>query len=350
MSNKSFFTNALLGIMIATGIVVAGKIDVKADNTIITGTVSKGTNASTLYLYSPSNGTYTVKIDNDTNTTACKTLTVGKTVTVSMYRGNDANMHAASIASGTSAAAVSVDSSNRATVTGTVLDTTTDQTLYLKTSSGDMTIKLDPTTDMSGSKVIVAGVNASVVVARGSDAYMHAISISTNGVSSESGITSGDSSSSSQTPSDVSNYIQITGTPTNDCKNGVLYLKCSDGTYYLNVDDGAAAGGFVFTDSNKLTAYIYRGNDATMHAARITGKRSSGASIGSSTTTFSGTVSSSSTEEMLYLITSGGTMKIKLDASTSLVNTKNLIKGQTVTVSGSIGSDAYWHAVTITGK
>ena len=53
---------------------------------------------------------------------------------------------------------------------------------------------------------------------------------------------------------------------------------------------------------------------------------------------------------MLYLNTSGGTMKFKLDSTTSLNNSKGLTKGKIVTVSGSVGSDEYWHAVTITTK
>ena len=156
--------------------------------------------------------------------------------------------------------------------------------------------------------------------------------------------------STSTTTTAPSGTTAVTGTPTNDSKNGELYLKTKDGTYYIIVDDGAAGSGFVFTESNTLTAYIYRGSDAKMHASKITGTRSSGGNVSSNTTSFTGTVAGNSTEEMLYLYTSGGTMSIKLDAGTTITNTKNLIKGQSITVNAAIGSDNYWHAVSIAGK
>ena len=120
---------------------------------------------------------------------------------------------------------------------------------------------------------------------------------------------------------------------------------------YLAVDSSTdTSGGFMFTPGNKVTAYVYRGSDANMHAAKIVGTRSSGATLNGSTMTFSGSVEANSTEEILYLNTSGGIMKFKLDQSTTLSNAKGLAKGRIVTVSGTVGSDEFWHAVSITAK
>jgi hypothetical protein len=274
-------------------------------------------------------------------------LIPGKAVTVGIYRGDDANLHADSIVSGKVNANVSIDS-NRSTVTGKVMEATTEDMLYLDTSSGEMHIKLDTTTDYSGVKIMTVGKEIAVVTSRGSDAYMHAISIADNSGTGSSSSTSTSSNSSSSAPA---NTTEVKGTPTDKSTSNVLYLNTDGGVMYLVIDsDTDTSGGFMFTPGNKVTAYVYRGSDANMHAAKVVGTRSSGATVGSTTTTFSGSVESNSNEGMLYLNTSGGTMKFKLDSTTSLNNSKGLTKGKIVTVSGSVGSDGYWHAVTITTK
>ena len=331
------------------GAISVSGMKVSAANTVVTGTVSKGTTANLLCLYEPSNGTYKLVIDDSTDTSHCKFLTIGKTVTVSMYRGNDSNLHAAVIASGKSLPNVSVDSSKTSTVTGTVMDATTDDMLYLKTSDGDMQIKIDAATNTSACKVLVSGAKITVVVSRGSDAYMHAVSISSGTGATTTTTTS--STSSSSTDFSQTSGTPVSGTATSESKDGVLYLSTKDGTYYI-VCDGQTdtSGGFMFVPGNKLTAYIYRGNDANMHASRVTGTRSGGSTLGSSKAAFGGTVDDKSNEEILYLKTSGGIMAFKLDPSTSLTGAKNLIRGRNVVITGAVGSDQYWHAISIEAK
>jgi len=346
--NKVIFKRifySFLSVVLVTGCLFTSKLQVKAANQIVTGTVAKGTTASMLYLYEPSNGTYKITIDSNTDTSACKFLTVGKTVTVSMYRGDDSNLHAAAIASGKNVSSVSVDSSNRSTVKGTVMDATTEEMLYLNTSDGEMHIKIDSGTNTSGCRILVSGANVTVVCSRGSDAYMHALSITTTDTSSSSSSSSSStSSSSSSTPTGTA----VTGTPTSNSRNGVLYLSTNDGTYYLICDSSCdTSSGFMFTPGNKLTAYIYRGDDANMHASKVIGTKASTSTLRSGTSTFTGTVESNSSEEMMYLNTSGGVMKFKIDSNTSLTGAKNLIKGSKVSVTGSVGADTFWHAITI---
>lgn len=330
---------------VAAALIPGGEVNARTLLATVQGTVSKGTTSDTLKLYSSSSGNYVIKIDSDTDTSRCKMLIPGKAVTVGIYRGDDAYLHADNIVSGKVNANVSIDS-NRSTVTGKVMDATTEDMLYLDTSSGEMHIKLDTTTDYSGIKLMTVGKEISVVTSRGSDAYMHAISISDNSVSGSSG-----STSTSTSDSAPANTTMVTGTPTDKSTANVLYLNTSGGVMYLVIDSNTdTSGGFMFTPGNKVTAYVYRGSDANMHAAKVVGTRASGATVGSSTTTFSGSVESNSTEEILYLNTSGGTMKFKLDSTTTLNNAKGLTKGKIVTISGSVGSDEFWHAVSITAK
>ncbi len=332
----------LCGIVLATGMMVVNKVDIEAATATATvsGTVASGTTADTLYLYDSSNGKYTIKLDSETNFNGCKILTVGKQITVGLYRGDDAYNHAATITAGKTASSASVDTSNQATVTGTVKDKSTEETLYLDINGQEMIIKLDSTTDMSGCRVVVSGANVNVVVARGSDAYMHALSIS-NG----SGSSSSSSVSAGEAPSGTT---AVTGYPEDKSSGSMLYLKTNDGTYQLKIDDSTdTSGGIVFTSSNKVTAYIYRGSDAYMHAAKVVGTRNNGSPASSNTTAFTGTVESGSTESMILLNTSGGVMKFKLDGSASLNGSKAIGKGDKITINGATGSDSYWHVVSI---
>lgn len=347
-SKSSAGTMAALAVTF--GILLALAPGMKADArtllATVQGTVSKGTTSEVLKLYSSSSGNYVIKIDNDTDTSRCKVLVPGKAVTVGIYRGDDAYLHADNIVSGKVNGSVTIDS-NRATVTGKVMEATTEEILYLDTSSGEMHIKLDTTTDYSGIKLMTVGKQISVVTSRGSDAYMHAISIAEN----SNNTTTTTSSSSSSSSSAPANTTTVTGTPTDKSTSNVLYLNTSGGVMYLVVDSGTdTSGGFMFTPGNKVTAYVYRGDDANMHAAKVVGTRASGATVGSSTMTFSGSVEGNSTEEIMYLNTSGGVMKFKLDSGTTLNNAKGLAKGRIVTVTGAVGSDEFWHALTITAK
>lgn len=350
MNRKRIVKNVLTMATMLTVTVAAAfgfKMNVHAAHAVeatLTGTVAKNTTANTLYLTEKSNGTYTIKIDSDTNTSGCKFLLPGKEVTATVYRGSDACFHAITISSGKTIAGVTLDS-NKATVTGTVESNSTDEMMYLKTDSGVMSIKLDASTDFSGLKLLVAGDEISAVVARGSDAYMHAISVSKKGEAN--------SSSSGTTSSSVpANTTAVKGHFTDKTTDSVAYFETSGGTMYLVVDGSCdTSEGFVFTSSNEVTAYVYRGDDANMHLAKVTGNRTSGSTSSSAIATFEGTVSSSSTESALYLVTSGGTMTIKLDSASKLNGARGLVKDKKVAVACSrVSSDDFWHAVTVTVK
>ena len=321
------------------------------------GTVSKGTTANLLCLYNTSEGLYKIKIDSDTDVSDCKILSVGKAVSVELVRGNDGYLHAASIRSSAKSNYVSVDTNNSTTVTGKVLESSTESIMVLETAQGEMQIKLDPTTDVTGSRFIVSGMKARVVVARGDDAYMHAISVADADYTADIATTGSTSFSydvvnnSSQTVVAPEGTTAVTGNPQDASTYKMLYLKTDSGVMQIAIDeDTDTSGGFVFTSANELTAYVYRGNDAVMHAKKITGKKAEVAESGSASTTFTGTVSSSSTEDQLVVLTSGGTMKFKIDANTVLKGGSGVLKGKAITISATSGKDNYWHAVTLTVK
>lgn len=335
----------VLGMIMIPG----NQLKVQAAEVVATveGTVLSGTTSELLQL-STKEGKMEIKLDSSTDTSACKILLPDNKVSVSVSQGSDGYLHAVKISSSTQTPSVSIDSSTTATVTGTIDEKTKGDVIYFNTPQGQMEIKLDTTTDMSGCTVLVAEKTYSIRCARGSDAYMHAISISDAAAESvASGLTPAPAGTV------TASTTTVTGTVKSSTKEDLLYLSTTGGEMQIVIDSNTdSRNGMVLTSGRTLILSVYRGSDAYMHAASITGVKdsSSAANIDtSSTATVSGTVGSKSTESILYLNTPQGEMELKLDAVNSVSNCKVLVSGKKVSVTCARGSDAYMHALSITG-
>lgn len=345
---------AAFGLALGLFFIPAGRLTAQAAEVIATveGTVMTGT-TSELLLLSTKEGKMEIKLDGDTDTSACKILLPDKKISVSVSHGSDAYLHAVKITTDTQTLGVSIDTSNTATVNGTIGEKTTGTLLYLNTAQGTMEIKLDATTDMSGCRVLVAGKSYSVVCARGSDAYMHALSIS-DGIASVSAF-GGTSSGMTPAPSGTvtASTVSVSGTVNKSTKEDLLYLQTKDGEMQIKIDGYTdSRNGMMLMEGRSLTVSVYHGSDAYMHAASITGVKNmvQAPQIDtSSPATVTGTVKSSSTENTLFLDTANGEMELKLDALRSVTNCKVLVDGKKISVVCARGSDAYMHALDIAG-
>lgn len=342
-------TGMMVCLVLSLLLLPANQLKVHAGEVIATveGTVLSGT-TSDLLLLSTKDGKMEIKIDSNTDTSGCKVLLPDNTINVSVSHGSDGYLHAVKITSGNKTVTNSVDSSTTATVVGTIGEKTKGDILYFKTPQGEMEIKLDPTTDMSGCKVLVIDKTYSIVCARGSDAYMHAISI-------VDGVVSGTTSGLTPAPAEIVTVATtaVTGTVDSKTREDLLYLSTSGGEMQIVIDKNTdSRSGMILTPGRSLTVYVYRGSDAYMHASIITAVKygtQTAVIDTSSPATVTGTVSSKSTEDMLYLSTSGGDMELKLDSVRSVTNCKVLVSGRKLSVSCARGSDAYMHALDITG-
>lgn len=308
-----------------------------ADDTYtVNGTVDSGTTSSFLYL-NTAQGQMVIAIDSDTDLSGCKMLLPEKEVTVECHHGTDAYLHASKIYE----AKAIVDSDNSTTVKGTVTSKTTDEVIFLATSTGTMQIKVDTTTDMTSCHVITVGQTLYITTARGSDAYMHAISIRDGAP--------GSAGSDTATINGVT-MPNLSGTVDSRTTSSTLYFSTSGGTMLIKYDSNTEyTGCLTLIPGQSITVACYCGSDAYMHAARIVNNEVANYSAGgsySSTSTFTGKVLSSTTLNTLYLSTNGGTVQIKLDTSTTLSKLP-IIVGETVTVTCGNGSDAVWHATNI---
>lgn len=356
--NKRKTANLCLALCLALGVTLipANRLTAQAGEVIatVTGTVRKGTTSDLLLLATPE-GNMEIKIDSGTDTSGCKMLLPDRKISVSVSHESDGYLHAVRITNNGQASVATVDSSNTAVVTGTISEKSKDDILFFNTSGGEMELKLDSTTDMSGCKVLVAGKTYSITCARGSDAYMHALSISdaSGGVSSSS---SGGVAMSNMTPSpdgtvDVST-TWVSGTVDKKTTSDRLFLSTDGGVMEIALDSKTdSRSGIMAVPGRKMAVSVYRGNDACMHASSIVGAKSSVIPTNiatSSTATVTGTVGSKSTENILFLDTPNGEMELKLDAVNSQIGYKILVKGQKVSVTCARGDDAYMHALSIT--
>lgn len=318
----------------------------------VEGTVRSGTTSDLLKL-STKEGDMEIKIDSGTDASGCKILLPGKKINVSVSHGSDGYLHAVKITANGQTPSASLDLSTSATVSGTLSEKTTGDVLYVNTPQGEMQIKLDATTNLSGCSVLVAEKNYNITCVRGSDAYMHAISIS-------DGISTGSSSSSavdtSLTPAPASavtaSTTLVSGTVSKKTREDLLYLSTKDGDMEIVIDANTdSRSGLMLMPGRSLNVSVYHGSDAYMHAASITGAKEAVFQTQidtSSTSTVSGTVGSKSTENLLYLNTPQGEMELKMDAVRSIVGCKDFISGKKLSVTCARGADAYMHALDIT--
>ncbi len=348
-----------LAICLVAGMILvpANLMEADAEEVIATveGTVLSETTHELLQL-STKEGKMEIKLDSKTDTGGCKMLLTGEKISVSVSHGFDGYLHAVKINSITDAKRVSLDSATTAVVTGTVDAKSNGDILYFDTTYGEMELKLDTTTDMSGCKILVAGKTYEITCARGSDAYMHATKITDAATSVGTSVTT---TISTLTPAPASaidsdvKTMSVSGTVSSKTKENLLYLSTAEGEMQFVIDSKTdSRNGMVLTEGTKLTVTFYHGSDAYLHAAVLEGTKKNTLKTKLdkySEAEVSGTVRSKSNENILYLDTIHGEMELKLDAVEDVNGCKVLVAGKKLSVTCVRGDDAYMHAVDITG-
>lgn len=330
-----------LAVCLMAGLVVSPLLGEKAyaAETTVQGTVAAGTTADLLML-STKDGKMEIKIDGSTDVSEARILLPETKLSVSISHGSDGYWHAVKITYNGPVTGVTIDSSTTSTVTGTISDKTTGDVLFVNTPQGEMQIKYDQTTNISGCSVLVANKKYTITCARGSDAYMHATVIT--------------DASSSSTGSNSGSAVFVNGTVGKNTTDSLLYLSTKDGMMEIKVDAGAdTTGGKWKKEGTKLTVYFYRGSDAYIHANKVvegTTVMPASSNAPAATNSFTGTVANNTTENVLFLSTKDGVMEFKIDNNANTMNGMIHTPGNKLTVSAYYGgADGYWHASATTG-
>lgn len=346
---------AALGLVLGLVLCFRGQIIAQAAEVVATvnGTILAETKTGLLYL-STSDGVMEIKIDSDTDVSECKALLAERKISVSLSYGSDGYMHAVKISSEVYYEDVDVDQSATA-VYGTLSKQSKGDLLIFKTQDGTMEIKLDPSTDMTNCTILVPESNYTILCARGSDAYLHAVSIA-NGISNVSMARLAASSSLTPAPQNPSNVrvptAAVVGTVASGTTENILHLSTNEGEMEIVIDaDTDTRNGVVLVPGNLVVVSLCRGSDAYLHAIMVAGVKTVSNIVidttAGSQTKVSGTIAEKSTEDILRLDTSSGTMELKMDAVERIAGCKALTVGKKVTLICTRGSDAYMHAIEI---
>lgn len=236
----------------------------------VVGTLNGRTTEEVLHL-DTAQGEMELKIDKNTDLSNCSVLVVSGKYVVSCARGEDAYMHAISIADVAAAPQTDASQTNSQSqtpvvnvtgetrsVTGTVKDNTEESTLYLATSEGDFTFQIDDSTDTSRGMILTPENKLMVTYFRGSDSNLHVTAIV--GVKDSSSVTV-----------DTSSQATVTGTVKSKSTENILVLDTSAGEMELKMDKVAGPSGCkVLVEGKKVSVTCARGDDAYMHALTIT--------------------------------------------------------------------------------
>ncbi len=358
----------LFGGLLAMVLVPAALINVPAyadaAESTFSGTVSDKTTADVLYLVT-SGGTMQFKLDATTDLSTAKFLLPGYDVTVTGSVGGDEYWHAGKVTGTAVAGAANLDS-RQYLVRGRIEKGTNEEMLYLDTSDGTMEIKIDPNTDVSGVRLFVIGRSLEVTCSRGTDAYMHAVTIKDATAQSAAASTTpataqaataekqatvtapaADAAQAAQSTTTVMGTVEKATTPS------VLCLNTSGGKMQFKIDSGATSDCRALIPGQTITAAYYRGADEWNHVNSLTNNSSKKADVSAldgSRLTVDGTVGTNTTEGTLYLVTSGGTMQIRMDAGTDFSACPVLTGGRKVQVACQRGADEYYHALSISAQ
>ncbi len=341
---------ALCYINIAT--VNAKAVDIMAT---VEGTIATGSSNTQLNLDTPA-GKMEIKIDSSTPIEG-KNFLPGHKVVVAVYRGDDSWLHAASIKESTNNSLATIDTSNKYTVTGQIKDVSTSNILYFATSAGDMEIKFDASTDISGVSRLMANGYYTVICARGSDAYLHALAMADSApVYVQSSNSGSQANTTTYSNANVSGTTYTsTGTVSDKTTATILYFNSNgEGERQFKIDANTdVSSGYVLTAGRPMTVTYAYGDDAYWHAVSISGKMpdSGGASVNTANTVdVSGTIGGNCDNNIIRLQTGGGEMELKYDTLSSLGNAKFLRTGQKINANIGYGSDGYWHLLSLTAQ
>ncbi len=149
---------------------------------------------------------------------------------------------------------------------------------------------------------------------------------------------------------------KATGIVASNSTQSLLLLNTSGGQMKIKLDSGTDFSECrVLVGGQTVTVTYYRGDDAYLHASKVsdgTGSSSSSSANRTSGQTssypsVSGTIAANSTSSMIYFNTSSGQMQIKIDDKTDASQCRLVKSGLSAKVYYYRGSDAYLHAAKI---
>lgn len=324
--------------------------------TYATGTIGSSSGNNVIYLVVENQGTMTIKLDANTDMTNGKVALIGEKYKVGFYNGGDGYLHAASLVylGSSSLANANLKSGNIVeNLTGTVESATMNMVTITMSDGSEMLVKLDAETDTTDCRVLGAGFDLTYSVQGAADGYLHAVKLTDDAVTEAASVVSEGSMGDAGTIANPTSTTTVTGTPQMDSTDDILDMSVNGQTMKVRLDSNTQ---YVHCSAIRpgFTYYVtvYNGSDGYLHASRVEPMdhyAGDGSTINtSSTITFTGTVTSDTTNAVLYLKDStGSVMTIKLDTTCDCTGARVLRNDREISVVCGHGSDGYWHAMNI---
>lgn len=264
---KKIISIVTIALMLTLTFFATGSVDAYSAELTVSGSVANGTNESLLKL-NTSGGIMEIKLDSNTQYN-CKTILPGAQLTAELYRGSDAYWHASKLSGDNKVTAVSLDMSNPQYVNG-YIKKLENGVMFFETPQGEMQIKLDSDTDISGITFLVCEKYYRLEIVRGSDAYMHTTKIFDSVQQSGSSSSSGSSYSYSKPAGVEDPSVTVTGKVSDKTTADILYLSTDQGEMQIKLD--SVQGKAVLISGKKVSITIGHGNDGYWHGFVVTNK------------------------------------------------------------------------------
>ncbi len=142
----------------------------------------------------------------------------------------------------------------------------------------------------------------------------------------------------------------VHGTVQTGTNTGLLKLVTKEGNMEIKIDAGTDTSACkILLPDQKVSVSVSCGTDGYLHAVKISGEsQESAVTLDVSTNvTVTGTIGEKTKGNLLYFNTPQGEMQIKLDTTTNMNGCSLLIADKTYNITCMRGSDAYFHAVSI---
>lgn len=217
-------------------------------------------------------------------------------------------------------------------VTGTVKSGSTSTLIKLDCDGSEMKIKVDDSTDFTDCKILLQGTKINVSVYVGSDKYLHAAKVS---------------ASANATASSTSGSVIISGSIKDGTTSSLIKLSTILGDFEIKFDNATDVSGCkMLAVGRNVIITCGKDKSGALYATKIEdgSNKASTSTNSSSTTSISGKITSSSTENVLYLNNSTGTITVKLDEDTQVPKAVVLATDSTVTATVYTGADGSLHA------
>jgi len=343
-----------VSLLIPSAVVYTSPMQVSAVETIeVTGYLQEI--VGTVITFKTDAGTMLIKLDTTTDLSGCTGLVANAPLSIAVYRGDDAYMHANRIVTTTAAAVGTASSGDQSAQAAPAATSPYASMSAAQVQEAALAAAQEAANKAAAEGADAAGIQAAAqaAVERVASEYAQAVQAAeeakknaqkaaqeNNNASSGSTVTTSDG-----VTVDTGNPVTVTGKVDEGSTSSLINLTTSDGQMKVKIDSNTdLSKSLGMAVGSRVTATVGYGSDAYMHAIRIvSGEVKSGGSYA----TAKGTLVDGSWKEVIKLRADGKTTTYYVDDTTDMSQAPLLLPNRIVTISYYEGTDGKRHAASV---